>query len=327
MRIHPEETAGLFGSGEARNIFMWPRAERYRIHRGTIYADGARREEDDRPGYMNLNRRSPLRDPQLFQSFARLASYNGPSDKRILNWVGEHGLLRRVNPDLSGDAFMTDGGVNQSPMTVPSFKAEVYSLRALLDLYVEIRERRTNKIERRISNPASPVDQELALGFDRRAAFTFPNRLIDPRGMSYLQAVVSKPYSRAPNVTLYHGDRVLCRLVSQKLEGIRPRLGPGLALSEEARSLTVRQLQELPEGEAKKIFAAPASYRLQQSWSCSDLLGAIYLQFFLWVSGNKPVGICENEHCRMPFPATRKDRRFCNDSCANGARYHRTKGR
>ena len=62
---------------------------------------------------------------------------------------------------------MPDGGVNQAPMTVLDFRTEVYLLRALSELYVQTRERRTNEIERRISNPTSPVDEALALGFDR----------------------------------------------------------------------------------------------------------------------------------------------------------------
>jgi hypothetical protein len=312
---------------------MWPRAERYRIVLGTIYADGHRRLEDDRPYdengkphiYKNYDRRSPLSDPQLFQSFARLASHNGPSDKRILKWVEEHGLLRRSDPFLDGDAFMPDGGVNQASMSVTDFRAEVSRLRALLELYVQIRERRTEEIEQRISDPASPVDEMLARGFDKTAAFRFPNRLIDPRGMSYLQAAIGKGFSRAPSITLYHADRVLCRLVSEKLEGIRPRLTSGFALPEDVASLTAREVLDLRKEEASEIFAAPKTYRLRPSWSCSDLLGAIYLQFFLWVSGNRPANICENESCRMPFPATRKNRRFCSDSCASGARYHRNK--
>jgi hypothetical protein len=333
MRIDKVETAGIFGSGEARDIFMWPRAERYRILQGEIFADGERLAEDDRPydengkprKYLNFSRQSPLSDPQLFKSFARLASHNGPSHQRILNWVHEHGLLHRADTNRSGDAFMPDGGVNQAPMAVLDFRTEVYFLRALLELYVQIREHRTKEIESRISNPTSPVDEALALGFDIEAAFTFPNGLIDPRGMKYLQALSTMPFGRAPNVTLHHADEVLCDLVSKKLEGIRPRLARGFALPREASSLTVRQLQSLPEDEAKKVFDPPKTYRLQPSWSCSDLLGSIYLQFFLWVSGNKPVRICENERCRMPFPLTRKDKRFCSDSCAGGARYHRKK--
>ena len=332
MRSDKAETVGLFESGEAREIFMWPRAERYRIVQGVIYADRERLAEDDpydengKPRrYLNFTRWSPLSDPQLFKSFARLASHNGPSDKRILKWVHEHGLLHRENTTLSGDAFMSNGGVNQAPMAVFDFRAEVYFLRALLKLYVQIRERRTKEIEHRISNPTSPVDEALALGFDIRAAFAFPNRLIDPRGMKYLQALSRMAFSRAPDVTLLHADEVLCDLVSKKLEGIRPRLTPGFALPREASSITGKQLLSLPEDEAKKMFDPPKTYRLQPSWSCSDLLGAIYLQFYLWVSGNKPVRICENERCRMPFPLTRKDKRFCSDACSAGALYHRKK--
>jgi hypothetical protein len=177
----------------------------------------------------------------------------------------------------------------------------------------------------RISNPKCSVDEALALGFDIEAAFTFPNGLIDPRGMKYLLALSTKPFSTAPDVTLHHADGVLCDLVSEKLEGIRPRLTRGFALPREASSLTMRQLQSLPEDEAKKVFDPPKTYRLQPSWSCSDLLGAIYLQFFLWVSGNKPVRICENERCRMPFPLTRQDKRYCSDACSAGALYHRSK--
>jgi hypothetical protein len=334
MRIHADEITGLFDRHEARDVFMWPRAESYRIVFGTIYADGKRREEDDRSYdedgkpriYKNYDRRSPLSDPQLFQSFARLASHNGPSDKRILKWVEEHGLLRRADPSLGGDAFMPDGGVNQAPMSVTDFRAEVYRLRALLDLYVQIRERRTEEIEHRISDPATPVDEILANAFPTKAALISPEGEINPDGVAYVTALTRTSFSRAPDVTLYHADGVLCRLVSEKLEGIRPRLTSGFA-SPEIRSITAREALELRKDKEKasKIFSPPKTYRLQPSWSCSDLLAAIYLQFYLWVSGNKPVHTCENENCRMPFPATRTNRRFCSDSCASGARYHRKK--
>jgi|SRR5215216_707800 len=112
---------------------------------------------------------------------------------------------------------------------------------------------------------------------------------------------------------------------TEKLEGIRPRLTRGFALPREVSSLTMSQLQSLPDDEARKILDPPKTYWLQPSWSCSDLLGAIYLQFFLWVSGNKPVRISENERCRMPFLLTRKNKRFCSDACSAGAFYHRKK--
>lgn len=233
-------------------------------------------------------------------------------------------MLRRADPTLDGDAFIKDGGVNQAPMTVTDFRAEVYKLRGLVDLYRQIRERRTDEIEDRINDPASPVDEALAEAFPRKAALFSPEGWIDPRGVDYAMALMKTRYSKAPNTTLYHADRVLCRLVSEQLKGIRPRLTSGFE-PREANSLTAKEVFELPEAEADRIFAPPKTYALQQSWSCSDLLAAIYLQFFLWVSGNKPARICENEGCRMPFPATRKDKRFCSDSCARGALYHRKK--
>jgi hypothetical protein len=42
-----------------------------------------------------------------------------------------------------------------------------------------------------------------------------------------------------------------------------------------------------------------------QSWSCPDLLSAVYLQFYLWMIRAWPVHICENKRCSTPFPATR----------------------
>jgi hypothetical protein len=211
-------------------------------------------------------------------------------------------------------------------MSVTDFRAEVYRLRALLDLYVQIRERRTEAIEHRISNPASPVDEALANEFPTKAALISPAGGINSTGVAYVMVVARKSFSRAPDVTLFHADEVLCRLVSERLEGIRPRLTSGFA-APEIRSISAREALELrkDKDKASKIFSPPKTYRLQPSWSCSDLLAAIYLQFFLWVSGNKPAKVCENENCRMPFPATRNNRRFCSDSCASGARYHRKK--
>src|SRR5918912_1444754 len=56
---------------------------------------------------------------------------------------------------------------------------------------------------------------------------------------------------------------------------------------------------------------------------CPDLLSAIYLQFFLFATGNKPVRYCENPPCGMPFPITRKGKRFCNATCRSNDRHYR----
>jgi hypothetical protein len=55
-------------------------------------------------------------------------------------------------------------------------------------------------------------------------------------------------------------------------------------------------------------------YTPVQSWSCPDLLSAVYLQFYLWMIKAWPMRICANERCSTPFPATRTDKIYCIDA-------------
>jgi hypothetical protein len=61
----------------------------------------------------------------------------------------------------------------------------------------------------------------------------------------------------------------------------------------------------------------------RRTMRCPDLLSAIYLQFYLMLTNNKPMRLCENPVCRMPLPVTRKDRRFCGATCRSNARHYR----
>ena len=61
-------------------------------------------------------------------------------------------------------------------------------------------------------------------------------------------------------------------------------------------------------------------YTPVQSWSCPDLLSAVYLQFYLWMIKAWPMHICAYEDCSKPFPATRKDKIYCSDNCRSAAR-------
>jgi hypothetical protein len=84
MRVSEREIRRLFSSDEAWDVCIWFVARRYRLVQGLVYPDG--------PG---LKISQPLSDPNLFLSFARLAAHGKPSEKRILSWVQQHGLLRR----------------------------------------------------------------------------------------------------------------------------------------------------------------------------------------------------------------------------------------
>ncbi len=63
--------------------------------------------------------------------------------------------------------------------------------------------------------------------------------------------------------------------------------------------------------------------RFARSYSCRDLLSAIYLQFYLFITSDKPTRYCENPACGMPFLVTRKDKWRCNDTCRSNARHYR----
>ena len=67
------------------------------------------------------------------------------------------------------------------------------------------------------------------------------------------------------------------------------------------------------------------SFFVRRTLWCPDLLSAIYLQFVLFVTDNKPVRRCENPPCGMPFPVTRRGKRFCNATCRSNARHYRSR--
>jgi hypothetical protein len=64
-------------------------------------------------------------------------------------------------------------------------------------------------------------------------------------------------------------------------------------------------------------------YRPTQSWECSDLISAMYLQFYLLMTRSLEMRLCENPACGMPLPATRRNRKVCNSTCRSNVRHYR----
>jgi len=64
-------------------------------------------------------------------------------------------------------------------------------------------------------------------------------------------------------------------------------------------------------------------YRIPRSWGCPDLLSVLYLQFYLLITDFEPMRRCQNLACGMPFPAIRKNKPFCNNTCRSNARHYR----
>jgi hypothetical protein len=323
----------LPGRRDLISAFFWPRAERYIVAAEWIQPEGQRRNEDKKSipaRYLNLSRRSPLSDPELLPSFAKLG-FRGPlsgrQSRQIKDWVSKYGLLTRKKTDRDGDTDLDGGQVNQEPMLIEDFLQEARFAGDLQRLYFDIRKGNTESIKGKINNPRSAVDRELAsdprVRIVARPASRVPSE--DPIAAALAFATLSLPasFSRAPNALLWHAEWVLCHLLSQKLDGVRLRVASGFGLPEDVRT---RPLGSVDPQELDEAGRPPARYRPIISWSCVDLRSAIYLQFLLQVTNDRPMQNCANRVCGAPFSPTRSDQVYCTKNCKQQAKYERQKG-
>jgi hypothetical protein len=292
-----EEFHGLFDPvAELLDVsLVWPPAARgYIIWQGKIHA----RPGPPQGGFPSPN---PFAHTDLFYSFARLGASGKPSESRIMQWVSQNGLLTRKDENVSGASVLEDGAINQQPISVEDFRSEVSRARAMLELYAEIRRLDVRALNARIAQPRSAVDRQLASYFTD-----------DPSYQQVMDRIDIGIGSLAIRSVLGAADKVLAEMISESVAGVRPRAIRGYALpmsSDEERPSQMR--------------AAHKNYRMQQGWFYPDLRSAMYMQFYLLVTQNKPMRSCENPVCRMPFPATKSNRRFCCDSCRSNARRYR----
>jgi len=293
---------------------MWVVAKSYRILDGLIYVDNPQpnfSEEED--PISDAGWAVSLADPDLFLSFARLGARGEPSETSILHWVSEHGLLRRADekyPPMAKDPPWIIGEVNQAPITVASFRAEVLCAHQLLTLYMNIREENFSALEARMYSTNSPrhpsslwlhtpsTDLENHFAGLRdgvrfvREQWLLPDGLFDPE-----EAVGSRVKRGEISVAL----GALQHVVEKRISNV------GL-------SFDASYIRSQPLG---------SDYRIPRSYDCPDLLSALYLQFYLLVTDFQPVRRCENPACNLPFVLTRKNKRFCNDTCCSNARNYR----
>jgi hypothetical protein len=279
-----------------RDALVWPPAPDYTIWRGKIYPSPG----PPRNGFPPPN---PFANTDLFYSFARLGARGDPSESRIIEWVSQHGLLTRKNESVRGTAVLADGAVNQQPINLRDFRAEVSRARAMLELYTEIRRGDVRALYTRIAEPRSAIDSRLAS--------YFPD---NPEDRSFQQVMyyIDAYFSLAKRLVLGVADKILAEMISESVAGVRPRAIRGFALP------------MVSDEELRSLRRAPTkNYRMQQGWYYPDLRSAMYMQLYLLVTREKPMRSCENPVCQMPFPATRKNRRFCCDTCRSNARRYR----
>jgi len=323
----------LPGRRDLISAFFWPRAERYIVAAEWIRPEGQRRNEDKKSipaRFLNLSRRSPLSDPELLPSFAKLG-FRGPlsgrQSRQIKDWVSKYGLLTRKKTDRDGDTDLDSGEVNQEPMLIEEFVQEARFARDLQRLYFDIGKGNTESIKSKINNPRSAIERELAsdarVRIVARPASRVPSEDPIAAALAFATLNLSASYSRAPNELLWHAESVLCHLLSQKLDGVRLRVASGFGLPEEVRTRPLGSVDPQELGEAGR---PPARYSPIISWSCVDLRSAIYLQFLLQVTNDRPMQNCANRVCGAPFSPTRSDQVYCTKNCRQQAKYERHKG-
>lgn len=294
FRIRREDFAGLIDRAESFKVCVWPRAEDYKIVRGWIYPEG------------DWKLTFPLYEgTDLFLSFARLGA--DPSDKSIWRWVKKRGLLLRASSSQQSAEDRPykqgpDGRIiaDQAPMKLTEFKKETARARGLLDLYTELQSRDIEAIEARVANPKTPIDKSLG----------------DHPEWSGLRGAALEAYEDLggrPGYewNLWVATKVLADELTAATSGVRLRT----ELRDSIHGLTYITPYV---GKRDQFFEPP--YALDSAWHCPDLLSALYLQFYLLVTGQKPTRRCENPACLMPFPVTRKNKRFCNSTCRSNAR-------
>lgn len=295
-RIGREEAEGIFDLEEVSvgEVLAWPLAPDYKIAPGGWLTPEPGRDQSFRA----VNQ---LSDTGLYVSFARLAR-GRRSKEHVRRWVSAHGLLTRKEPE-QGSATMVDGFVNQAPLRVDDLLDLARGFGGLLELYAEIQASDVEAIASRIESRASVIDEHLA---SELAAWA-PGRPDAPLGL--LGEWIS---SYAAHPLLWLADKVLCDEVGKGASGVRLRPVSGFAIPWE--------MERKERSKVRERWFRP--YVPSVSYSCPDLLSALYLQLLMVISRRRPVRRCKG--CGLPLPETfPKNKHHHNQTCRSNARHER----
>jgi hypothetical protein len=283
LRVREKEVGGLISFREASDILLWPVAPDYEIKHGVIYPKGGWRAE----------RYAPLREPDLFLSFARLGAHDNPSEGQILKWARKHGLLKRADPERALRALEEDvpvlagreqvtvkaGESNQAPMSIEEFRAETRKAYSYLTLLESIRSRDANGLRFRIGFRRIPISGPGELTVETVA--------LDGRPIPYCGGA---PPELTDEFLLLKAVCCLVHDVEWKLKDIR------LAFTHD--------------------FEHPrplSTYRPRLTVVCPDLYSALYYQFARLIADERPWMNCEV--CGSPILRTNSRRKTCGAAC------------
>lgn len=255
----------------------------YEIKHGGIYPkDG-----------WKADRYASLHDPDLFLSFARLAAHGDGSESQIRRWVCKHGLLKRADPKYLADRLEQDVqllagheqvtvrayDLNQAPMGLAEFRAEIRQAYSCLTLLESIRSRDTNRLRSRIGFKRIPIAGPGQLTVEVVA--------LDGKPIPYCGGA---PDKLTDEFVLLKAVCCLNRVVESKMKDIR------LAFTHDFKH--PRPL---------------STYRPRLVASCPDLYSALYYQLACLIEDKRPWMNCVI--CGQPMPRTRSDRQTCGPAC------------
>ena len=300
IKIRQKEFRGLVAEGNNTTL-TWPIAKSHRIRSGKVV-----------PVTSDTRITFPLLKDNLFQSFANLGKNGEPTEKSILTWVNQHGLLREKEmPEFETVETRVSQPREKKPepvsITVREFRTEVRTAYQLVTLYRDIRARDAEAVISRYMKPPtlwadaslSPVDQHFLIALEDASKEYQVS--IDQAGERRRADLAQIPGVNVEAMYLHDGLGVLIHCVNRRLLNVRPWL-------------EWNWWDRPPKGSI--------SLGLERWLVCPDLLSAMYLQFYLLVTDKKPMGICANPNCRMPFPAVPKHKKFCRDGCRSTGRNH-----
>lgn len=288
LKLGKEERGVRLEAGNAANL-KWPVSASYIISNGLIYSNS----DKTRTTF-------PLAKPEVYISFSRLGYRGQPSKDSVCAWVHKHGLLRREGeppspeePERWLEAAPAEDKVVQKSISLKEFREEVRTFNQLLNLWSDIRQRDARAVISRFDAPP-PLWPDTPPTWPDRFLARFRNLPYDyGRRLEMVGADVEATY-------LQLGLDIVCRTIDAKLDSIHPSLGWNWLDAPEPSSTDVG---------------------LVRWYSVPDPLSAMYLQLYTLITGYLPTRRCKYEKCRQPFPLTRKDRQFCNDTCRSSARH------
>lgn len=282
--VHRDEFVGLIDDEwVARISCLWPVADGYSVAGGWI---SPRSNAGTVEGRKIRLPSSPLTKPGLFLSFARLGKGLGEggakTNRSIQGWVEQHGVPLDERKGLE----VADSPKGKDPWGPAAMTAEGFKTQACRAWWLLdfYTDIRSQDVERIKGRVRNPKSS-----LDKRLRETF-------EAASYEWGIVSTGQARD---VLWLGFCVLAEVVEESLSGVR--LGVSI--------------------HSPDMFD-PESPKFKQALHCPDLLSAMYLEFHLLMTRKTPMRRCESPICGLPFPLTRKDKRFCNNTCRSNSRHH-----